>query len=46
MSKYTYFTPVEKLTRHDVAKENIKAIALSIAIGLGSAVLLVYQLSK
>lgn len=46
MSKYTYYTPVEKLTKQDVVKENIKAVLLAIAIGLSAASLIFYQLSK
>jgi hypothetical protein len=46
MSKYTYYTPVEQLTKQDVFKENVKSVLLAIAIGVGSAILVVYQLSK
>lgn len=46
MSKFSYYTPVEKLTKADVFKENVKAILLSVVIGLSIAVVLFYQLSK
>lgn len=46
MGRFTYYTSTEKLTRADIAKENVKAIALAIAIGVGTALLLFFQLSK
>lgn len=44
--KYTYYPVIESNYKKTEWVENLKAIALAIVIGGGTALLLVYQLSK
>lgn len=44
--KHTYYPSLNDTHRQVEWKENLKAIALAVVMGVGMAVLLVYQLSK